>query len=293
MEWIIFASFSALFSAAAAISEKRVLFNLSALQFSFLVSLFNLLFSVPFLISVDFSKIESIGFLILFLKSFLGALSFLFVMLSIKNFEISKALPLLVLTPGFTAIAAFLFLGESLSSLEILGMVLLLIGTYTIEKNTSSDLLAPLKIFIKSGKHHYIIIAILLFTVTSVLDKLLLLDFKFSPTSMMSVQHLFSAFIFLLIVLLKREKPANIFQSAFKENLIKWLILISIFTIGYRLFQFEAVKLAPVALVLSVKRTSVFFATIIGGRIFREGDLMRKSIATIILLVGAILIFNG
>ena len=38
MNWIAFATISALLSAAAAVSQKRILFRLPALEFSFLVS---------------------------------------------------------------------------------------------------------------------------------------------------------------------------------------------------------------------------------------------------------------
>ncbi len=66
--------------------------------------------------------------------------------------------------------------------------------------------------------------------------------------------------------------------------------MISVITIGYRYTQIEAVKIAPVALVLSIKRTSVFFASIFGGKIFSESYLLKKGIAIIIMLIGAYLL---
>ncbi|MFZ1290092.1 MAG: hypothetical protein WAR79_08375, partial [Melioribacteraceae bacterium] len=56
---------------------------------------------------------------------------------------------------------------------------------------------------------------------------------------------------------------------------------------GYRYTQIEAIKLASVALVLTVKRTSVFFASIIGGKIFKEKYLVKKGIGIILILIGA------
>jgi len=69
-----------------------------------------------------------------------------------------------------------------------------------------------------------------------------------------------------------------------------WIILIALFTIGYRYLLLEAMKIAPVALVLSIKRTSIFFATIIGGKIFSEHALLHRSIATLLMLGGVYLI---
>jgi len=53
------------------------------------------------------------------------------------------------------------------------------------------------------------------------------------------------------------------------------------------------VKIAPVALVLSVKRVLFFFATVGGGKIFAECDLFKKSIATMIMVAGAMLIWEA
>ncbi len=60
-----------------------------------------------------------------------------------------------------------------------------------------------------------------------------------------------------------------------KKNL-GWIALISVLTIGYRFTQVAAVGMASVALVLAIKRTSVFWATIIGGKIFSDKDLIEK-----------------
>ncbi|MGE5500287.1 MAG: hypothetical protein ACM3Q2_19600, partial [Syntrophothermus sp.] len=69
-----------------------------------------------------------------------------------------------------------------------------------------------------------------------------------------------------------------------------WIVFIALLTIVYRYTEIAAVKNAPVALVLSIKRISVFFAVIIGGRIFKESSLLIKSIATAIIIAGVILI---
>ena len=105
MNWFLLAFISAVFSAASAVSEKKTLFTLSALDFSFLISIVTLFFSIPFFLVSDYNNIFSISILILFLKTILSAAAFLYVMLSIKNFEISEALPLLALTPAFVAIS--------------------------------------------------------------------------------------------------------------------------------------------------------------------------------------------
>ncbi|MBT3691274.1 EamA family transporter [Candidatus Woesearchaeota archaeon] len=290
IEWYVLALVSALFSASAAIFEKKVLFKEKALAFSTALAIFNLVLAIPFFFFIDMSSVSSISLLVLFFKSILGAFAFLCVMLGIKNLEISNALPLLVLTPGFVAFFAFIFLKEVLSGIELIGMLLLLGGTYILQLKLNQKFLDPFRIFLKSKGHKYIIGALVLFTITSILDKALLKNFKLPVFAFMGFQHLFLAIVFIAIVL---------FSGKIKEvakplkNSWKWILPLAFLTITYRYAQIEAVKAASVALVLSLKRVSVFFAVLIGGSLFNDHSLLRRVLATAVLILGAIFIITG
>lgn len=286
MDWFYLAFASAILSAVAAILQKKVLFNLDALEFSFILSIFNSILVLVLISNVNFHSLNVTGLLILYFKTILGAAAFWFVMLAIKNMEISGALPLMTLTPGLIAIFSYLFIGESIEQLEILGMGLLLIGTYILEIKKGKSTFNPIKIFFRSEYHHYIIYAILLFTVSSILDKVILKEYKLQPITFVFFQQIFLTTNFLLFLLFQKKNILLVLTKINSTN-FKWIILISIATIGYRYTQIEAIKIAPVALVISIKRTSVFFASVIGGKIFSEKMLFKKGIAIIILLVGA------
>ncbi|HEX9252457.1 MAG TPA: DMT family transporter [Ignavibacteriaceae bacterium] len=291
MTWFIVAFISALLSAFAAITQKKVLFNLGALEFSFLLSIVNLVFSIPFFFFIDYQTINTLNLSILFAKSVIGVAAFLCVMISLKNLEISNALPLLALTPGFVAVFAFLLLGESLKMIEVIGLVFLIVGTFILESKNIKAFSFPFKIFSKSKYHRFVIIALFLFTASSILDKLLLIKLNLSPISLTAFQHIYFAIIFSLIYLIFKQKSEVSSVSIKKDNL-GWIALISILTIGYRYTQIVAVSLASVALVLAIKRTSVFWATVIGGKLFNDKDLLKRSLAAILILIGAILILR-
>lgn len=291
MTWFILAFTSAVLSAAASLGEKKSLFKMSAINFSFVLSLFTLLFSIPFFLSPTFQQPGTTSLIILFGKTLLNSFAFLFVMYSIKNLDISEALPLMVLTPGFVAIFAFIFLGESLTLQEISGVILLLAGTYILETGSGMGVLGPFKVFIKTKNYRFVITALLLFTVTSILDKVLVGQYKVTPHTFVGYQHLFTAIIFLVTFLFSRKN--NVAEKLIPDkSLLGLIIVIAVITIGYRYTQIEAVKLAPVALVLSVKRISVFFATLAGGKIFKEKNLLKKAIATAVMIAGALLILE-
>lgn len=291
MTWFLIALLSSFLSAFAAISQKKVLFNLNPVQFSFYLSIANLALSIPFFFFIDYNVINYSNLSVLFIKSLIGVAAFLCVMTALKNLQISNALPLLALTPGFVAVFAFLILGEELKFYEILGLISLIAGTYILESKNLKEILFPLNVFFKSRYHQYILAALLLFTASSVMDKLLVAKMNLTPISLTAFQHLYFALLFLLIYFLFKEKLENRSPQINKTDVL-WILLISVLTIGYRYTQIVSISLASVALTLAVKRTSVLWATVIGGKIFKDTNLLKKTIAVLFILLGAILILR-
>jgi len=291
MTWFFIALISSWLSAFAAIAQKKVLFTRSPLEFSFLLAMVNLVFSVPFFLTIDFTTLNETNIAFLFVKSVIGVTAFLCVMTALKNLQISNALPLLALTPGAVAIFAFMLLGESLKMLEVSGLIFLMIGTFILESKSLKQILFPAQVFIHSKNHRYILLALLLFTASSIMDKLLLVKMHLTPISLTAFQHLFFAVILSVIFFsLKKNREKNLFQ--FEKKDLGWIVLISLLTIGYRYTQIVSISLAPVALTLAVKRTSVLWATLIGGKIFKDSNLLKKTFAVLFILLGAILILR-
>ena len=291
MTWFFIALLSSFLSAFAAITQKKVLFNLNPVQFSFYLSIANLILSIPFFFFIDYNTINASNLSVLFIKSLIGVAAFLCVMTALKNLQISNALPLLALTPGFVAVFAFLFLGEGLKLYEVLGLVSLIVGTYILESRNLKEIIFPFTVFLKSRYHQFIIAALLLFTASSVMDKLLVSKMNLTPISFTAFQHIY--FVLLLFIIYFAFK-GNLVDYSPKVNKtdVLWILLISVLTIGYRYTQIVSVSIASVALTLAVKRTSVLWATLIGGKIFKDTNLLKKTIAVLFILLGAILILR-
>ncbi len=288
--WFLFAIGSALFSAAAAIGQKKALFKIDALGFSFYLALFNAVIVLLIIAVKGPPQLGSTEVLILLLKTLLGALAFWCVMISIKNFQLGSVLPLLVFTPALVALTAFLFLQETLSPTEIIGMALMLLGIYVIEIK-EKNLLLPLKELFLKSKSRFVIYALLLFTISSVLDKLLISKYRIAPIDFILLQQLF-AFFFFGIFFLSFSERKN-FKPLADVNLFRLILLISVFTLLYRFLYIYSLKTGTVALALTVKRTSVLFAVIASRKIFNEGNTLRKAVATVLLLIGGYLVYGG
>ena len=293
MEWYWLALLSALLSAFAAIMQKKVLSEITALNFTVIVSVFVALFSTFLIGKVDLSTAGSYSMLVLFGKSIINATAFLCIMIALKNLEISRALPVLAASPMAVALLAFILLGESLSLTEVLGMVLIVLGTYILELKKNENIIAPFRVFVESKYHRIILIALGLMSLSAILDKLLLTSFKLPPLTFLVMQNYFFLIIFLLYRFLSGLKNRN--EKLFKgvsKNILIIIVLIAIATIGYRWTQIEATKLGPVGLVIAVKRLSVLFAVLIGAKLFKEENYLRKVLATLTIVAGALLIYD-
>ncbi len=293
MEWYWLALISAMLSAFAAIMQKKVLGSISAIRFTVIVSIFIALFSTLLIGKLDLSSAGTATVLILFSKSIINATAFLCIMHALKHLEISRALPLLASSPMLVAILAFIFLGEALSLFEICGMLLIVFGTYILELKKNEKLSDPFRVFIDSKYHRIILLALLLMSVSAVIDKLLLGKYKLPPVTFLILQNYFFLIIFFIYWLIykSRNKEVKLF-SGIQKNAVIIITIIAIVTIGYRWTQIESTKLAPVGLVISLKRLSVLFAVIIGAKLFKEENYLRKVIATALIVAGALMIYE-
>lgn len=293
MEWYWLALISAMLSAFAAIMQKKVLGGISAIRFTVIVSIFIALFSTLLISKLDLSSAGTATVLILFSKSVINATAFLCIMYALKHLEISRALPLLASSPMLVAILAFIFLGESLSLFEICGMLLIVFGTYILELKKNEKLSDPFRVFIDSKYHRIILLALLLMSVSAVIDKLLLGRYKLPPVTFLIIQNYFFLIIFFIYWLIYKLKNRDVkLFSGIQKNAVIIIIIIAIVTIGYRWTQIESTKLAPVGLVISLKRLSVLFAVIIGAKLFKEENYLRKVIATALIVAGALMIYE-
>ncbi len=285
MHWFLLASGSALLSAAAAVMEKKALFRVGALEFSFLVAVMTAVLSAFIPFSVDVVSPDGRATVLLVVKSIVGGIAFLLVMLSLEHNQISDALPLLGLTPAAAALVSFAVTGESLKEWEWGGVVLMMAGTYALEKRKGSRFWEPFKAAFAARSHSYIFGALALFAVSSVMDKKLVSGYSIHPLVVLFYQHTIYSLLFACLLWMRRVPVREILRKG--EELFPLLLSIALLTVGYRFVQLEATRFAPVALVLAVKRTSVLYASAVGGTLFSEERLRMK------LLGGAMIVGSG
>ena len=289
MEWFIFALGAAILTAFVSVIEKKVLFKEHATEFSATLAVMNFAVTIPFFFLVDFNMTLLIWIMIA-VSAFFASIGFLFVAKAVRHMELSAASPLLNFGPGFTAMLAIFILGEVLSPLNVVGILILLIGSYILEINfRSHNILTPFRKMYKSKYIHYIFLALGSYSISAVMCKYIL--YFVTPITLVFLEQFFIALIFLAILYMWYDGLHGVKRGI--KRVGWWILLMAVLTVSYRLLQSVAISMTFVSLVMPIKKLCTLFATIMGGEIFREHGLPQKILACIIMIFGAYLVILG
>lgn len=287
--WFVYSITSAILAALSTILEKKTLEKEHSFNVSVAIAILAAILLSPALFIHRSVDIPPMALLIMFLGSILATIAFIEVTKGIRHMEISVSAPLFLLAPLITSLMAFVFLGEKLSHIQVFGMVLLGIGTYILQTKKLSDY----RTFLSHLEHDtyikLLLFSMFLYSITSLFDRVLVTTYALPAMLVVEYSQIMIACNFMCIILYKHYSMGEIYMMIRKN--ITMLVLIGLCTIGYRVSQSTAASLAAgIGLVVAVKRTSSLFTTVIGGNLFREKDLVRKTLACLIMVVGVFLI---
>lgn len=288
MEWYIFALISALLVSAQSILEKKSLYRTHSLDLATALSIFNFIFILLLFNKVNFNlSFNTIS--LIYIASLVSTFAFWFAAKAIHHFNITTSISLLALSPAITVILAFFFLNESLTYFQFFGIGLMVLGTYVlkIEKNIPS--LDPFRKIIKSRYGVYILLALIFYGISSLYDKFILSSANVSPITYIFYLHFFTMINFIILMNLLHDGLKGIVSCTKKVGL-NIIIILSLLITASRVSYAYAVPLAYISLVYAIVKSSSFFTTIIGGEIFHEKRIIKKSIASLIILIGVYLI---
>lgn len=294
MAWYVYALISAVCIATVGLLEKKTLQRERSSEYVTVFSVIKLGLFLAFFFSAINWSVTSHHLTWLIIDGAIGAMAFWLVAKAMRRMEISSAVPLLSLDPGLTAVLAFLFLGERLTPAHILGLGFLVVGTYVLELHRSHDdtksivanrwrtMVSPLTRIWRQPGGIYIISALLLFSLSSTLDRYLLLQVQ--TNTYIAYTLIVSTAIFLVLFLRSRQS-LQILRPG-RGYLLFFIFLAAALHLTSNIAQANAVSIMAVGLVIAVKRLSVLIDVILGGRFFHERHLPQKIAATAIMLVG-------
>jgi len=166
--------------------------------------------------------------------------------------------------------------------------LLLTVGSFVLEAENYNMKKIFTKKF-KSNYFYYIFLALILYGFCSILDKFILNTVP--PLTFIPIVHFFIAINFIILICIFHNGFEGIKHGI--KSAGRWIFLVAILVTGYRLLQAQAISMTYVSLVIPIKRMSNLFATVVGGRIFHEKNLAKRTLACIIMLAGAVLVILG
>ena len=200
----------------------------------------------------------------------LGALGNYFIIKALSAGELSSLAPINSYKPIVALLIAFFYLKEVPSLIAILGILLIISGTYILYKNIGNNKLA---IF-------YRVLALIFSGSEAVFIKKIILLTNI-PASF--ILWAVSGFIFsALFIIVSKQKP--------KLPSAKYLslLILSVWIMQYSTnFVFSKINVSSA---LALFQLSTLLSVFLGVNIFKEEDFKRKIIASIIMIFGAVII---
>ena len=169
--WQFFAGGAAFFEGVTTIVAKKSLHRHHSLPIAAATAILVALISLPFLLVLRPVFTQEV-FLLAFLAAIFGSVAFFYALKSLHHLDISVASPMMAINPAVLAVLAFAFLGEQLDFSQIMGIVLIVFGAYTLELSMHHpDLLRPLKKIARSKYLHYLFLSAFLYAFSSMIYK--------------------------------------------------------------------------------------------------------------------------
>lgn len=241
-----------------------------------------LMYSVAFIFLFRAHGISSNGVVLAaFCGLFLAGYVF-FLSKSYQHADFSKVYPLAKITPLFTMFIGLLYLGESIKLAGLVGIVLIVLGVYTIHLNDLRNFFEP----IKSLRHKGSIFALLTAIVSAGYGLFSKLGVKNeNPFVFVYVAFAFTVLFYAPLLLFK---TANIRSQVrqYKKEIIK-IGICDMF--GYSLVLI-ALSLSQLSYVFALRQMSIIFSVLLGIFVFNEGYGRTRIIASFILCAGIVMI---
>src|SRR3989344_521091 len=292
MPWQIVIVALILITSTATVLEKFTLKKEHALQYLTLVSTLILIFSLPlvFLGKINFA-IRPVLWMLIALPAISHSLAALFFDKSLRHLDISQVLPMINLSTLITVVAAFLIFGERVNSLQTLGIIFLIMGAYSLEAGSFSNLFNPIKTLIRNlrSKHQqFIFYSVLLYSIAYLLDKWLLTQVPI--LAYLFINILYSA-LFYLILTFGLYKGLDDLKTGFAVG-GKLILPIALLFLLQSLLLFKSITLVPLALLIPLFRLHTLVSSLVGGEILKEKHLAYRAAIAILMLIGTSIVLR-
>lgn len=286
LPWYVLGIIVALIGTVFTLVRKKALGNEHAMNFesarTITVALFSLLL-IPF---AEFNINISTIFLV-YITSLIVAIGILFQAKAVRHGQISLMAPLSNIRPAFVLLLAYIFLAERLSLGQIGGIFLLLISAYLLQADHHvKNLFEPIKNLIKDKNALFYLLALFIFSISTLMDKYIITE-RLDIFSYSILLWVFIAINFNIIhgVIFGFKETVDCFKrQKFYPFIVGFLALAG------AVVSYQALTMTKVSLLTPVVMLKTLFIVFLGGRFFKEDNILFRSMVSIFMLGGALMV---
>lgn len=236
---------------------------------------------LTFIITKDIFNINYSFLPLIFLKSTIVLISWVLALKALDNLQLSVYSIIKTSRIIFSVILSCLFLNEKFNIITLLGITIMIIGLILVNTTTNND---------SNKKNSFKIIILFLISclcssISAIIDKKILLHIT---SGQLQFWFLLFLTIYYWIILLTRKNKIN--YNNLKKNY--WVILVAIFLVlGDRLlFIANKIPSSQVIVMTVLKQLSVIISIILGKIIFKEKNIIKKLLYSLLIIIGVIII---
>ena len=228
--------------------------------------------SSRFLWALLASSVLQLGVILLYFKA-------------IKRSELSVTVPLITLTPLFMLLTSPILIGEFPSALGVVGIVLIVAGTYISNiSDDSKKFFAPFVALMRNQGSRYMLLVAFIWSITSNIDKIGVEET--SPIYWAFTKDFVILIYLIPIVIWKSKQPLLQIRNR------RWpLLMVGFFKSTSVVTQMFAIQFILVPYVISIKRASSVFIILFAFFFMKERENFRnRLIGIIIIMIGLFII---
>jgi len=298
MTWIFWGLISAVFLGLYDISKKAALNHNAVIPVLFLSTLFGALPWVP-IVAISYARpdwlmgtpffsppLSALEHTLIFLKSALVALSWIFVYFGMKHLPISIAAPIRASAPVWTLAGAVLLMGEMPSATQWIGVALALSGYFILSLAGRHEGI----LFHRNRWIGAMVIGSLLGALSALYDKFLLRRY---PTGMVQPWFSFYLVLILLPVLLFAWAPRRHRTTPFAWRPVIPAIGLALGLADFLYFQALREPEALISVLSALRRSNVLISFGVGGLLFQDRNKTRKAVGLAVILAGILVLVLG
>ena len=205
---------------------------------------------------------------------------------ALKLADASLVTPLLVFSPVFTLLISALFLGEIPSARGLVGVGLVLVGTYWLNHNTGASWLTPLKLLAFTPGIRLVLLAGLLWAITPLFEKTAILHtYPESPRFTAFIAIMLLTFMLTPLAIVQGKSAVTKLSLHRRDLFLAALIAGVAPVLGYTAFS-----LGPVGYVTTLFRLSTLMTVIWSFLYLNEHGIAHRLPASFVMVTGTILI---